>query len=99
MVLAYEIKLSGDDLKTILIDDYVIFVSFKRALGVKASTHNLGETSHEFKVGHSLIMDLKSLDLKVKISIMSNHGIIIGLYFNKSISNIPFYCQTVHKEK
>ena len=46
MVLAYEIKLSEDDLTTILIDDFVIFVSFKRAHSINASTHNLGETSH-----------------------------------------------------
>ena len=57
MVLAYEIKLSEDDLSTILIDDCVIFFVFQRAHGINASTHNLGETSHEFKLEHSLIME------------------------------------------
>ena len=57
MVLSYEIKLSEDDHTTILIDDCVIFVSLKRAHGINASTHNLGETSHEFKLEHSLIME------------------------------------------
>jgi len=57
MVLAYEIKLSEDDLTTILTDDCVMVVSFKRAHSINASTHNLGKTSHEFKVGYSLIME------------------------------------------